>query len=121
LSEFPAHLVRGHIIQADIKDSNGAEKARPAVVVEVDHENEVVLAIAISSSADFENLAENEIPLPWHRNGRTHSGLTKKCVAVCDWIVMITEEMFIKQRGYLPPQYFDQVVTRMNELRGGQS
>jgi len=83
-------LRQGSVIQAWISDPQGHNrKLRPLIIVTPTDEisaGDEFYAVAVTTSF-AEPLNPDEILLPFHPSGQAKSGLRKKCVAKCSWLV----------------------------------
>lgn len=104
---------QGSVIRAwvtDPRDNN--PKPRPLVVVSKTAEIESTGAFfAVAITGEFgEPLLDGEILLPWDQRGRCKSGLTKECVANCNWMRQLVLSDVIEIKGHLRGAELDQVV-----------
>ena len=74
----------GNIVSVSkMLDPNGKNpKDRPAVVVGIDGEQLIV--VAISSRMDLFNVSTH-VKLPWEHGGHPRTGLNRPCAVVCFW------------------------------------
>lgn len=107
------HLSQGQVIDIETTDPCGRNKKRRPVVVLTDTDqlpgaDEFVVAAISTQFSD--PLPSNWIPLPWSRDGRGRSGLSKPCVVKCDWIRRVTRQEVVFIRGWLPATLMDEIM-----------
>jgi mRNA-degrading endonuclease toxin of MazEF toxin-antitoxin module len=113
----------GQIIEAYIDDGLGQTKARPAVIISNDVENdagEPLLLIAITRNI--------EDPCPAHhvfvhrgtkRDRRT--GLRDPCVAKCNWVRQVPQSRVIRSLGYLPDDVLEAIVAQFDRIQSDEN
>ena len=82
-----ARLQLGSVVWAELEDSNGFRKIRPAVVLSATADiaaGRPVHMVAITTRL-ASPLPEDYVMLPWHREGKVRSGLRRPCAAVATW------------------------------------
>jgi PemK-like, MazF-like toxin of type II toxin-antitoxin system len=97
-------LEPGRIISAWVKDHNGHEKRRPAVVMTPMSDiasGRPVFAFAISTKFT-QPLPPNQVFLPADPDGVQGTLLEKDSVAVCDWHVVVDQGDILKVAGKVP-------------------
>jgi hypothetical protein len=92
------------LLVAQVPDKNGVNpKDRPVVLVrDFDDTDALVYGVAVTSTFTLP-LPATSVPLPFHRQGRCKTGLTKDCVADCTWVVVATPQEVLKRDGFTPP------------------
>ena len=112
-------LTQGCIIRANVFDQRGRNpKVRPLVVVTATSEltsSSSFFAVAIAGRFS-EPLADDEVMLPWHRDGLSRTRLCKPCVANCSWLCEIKEEDVVEIKGVVPPVQMEKIVEIVREL-----
>jgi hypothetical protein len=96
---------RGTIIfVAQVPDPNNANpKDRRVILIrDFDESDPHIYGVAVTGTFTFP-LPPTSVRLPYHRQGRCKTGLTKDCVADCTWIVVATPAEIIKAHGITPP------------------
>ncbi len=94
----------GRIVWAEIADSNGIRKLRPAVIVTPTERivaGGSVTVVAITSRLN-EPLPDDHVVLPWHPQRHARTGLNRRCAAVCTWLAQITESDIKDFAGIVP-------------------
>jgi mRNA-degrading endonuclease toxin of MazEF toxin-antitoxin module len=108
----------GQIIEAYLSDGHGHTKARPALIISNDNENdqgEDLLIIAITTQI------ENPCP-PYHvviaarSMASPGTGLSATCVAKCNWVREVAQTKVIRSLGYLDDDLMTEIVARFDEL-----
>jgi mRNA-degrading endonuclease toxin of MazEF toxin-antitoxin module len=109
-------LQQGSIVWVRVADAAGRNpKCRPAVVVTPTAEitpGETILVVAATGMFDLP-LSPNQVELPWHRNRHPLTGLTKRCVAVCDWLVEIDPSYIDRVGGLVPSAVLADILARI--------
>jgi mRNA-degrading endonuclease toxin of MazEF toxin-antitoxin module len=109
-------LAQGAVVLAQLADPRGQNpKVRPAIVVSADaeiQEGRPLFLVAITSNV-VEPLPENQVELPWDPTGKARSGLKKRSVAVCDWVVTAEQGHIERVIGHLPPTFMVEIVRRL--------
>lgn len=86
-------LQQGSIVWCKVYDRQGRNpKCRAGVIItetnEIEDNGQVVI-VAIAGDPDDPSVGLS-VELPWHRDKRlSRTGLTKKCYAICHWLVAI--------------------------------
>ncbi len=96
---------RGTILQvSQVPDKNGVNPKDRFVVLVRDFDDTDALAYGVAVTGTFTlPLPATSIRLPYHRQGRCRTGLTKDCVADCTWVIMAAPPDFLKRNGITPP------------------
>lgn len=112
-------LQQGSIIWATVADSAGRNaKRRPAVVVTPTAEikaGEPMVAVAATSSFDA-SLPPNLVELPWHRSRHPRTGLSRRCAAVCDWLLEIDPSRVEAIGGVVPSAVLAEILARLPSI-----
>ena len=110
---------RGRIVWVEIVDPQGRNpKLRPAVIVsatEAIQEGGQVWCVAVSSQLD-EAPAEEQVELPWHRDGHPRTQLRQRCAAVCSWLVPVSLDAIRQYAGTVPGRQLNQILQRVDPL-----
>ena len=106
-------LTQGQIIRAEVRDQRGRNpKIRPLVIITSTPElqsSDPFYAVAITGR--FEDPpAEDEVLLPWHRNGLAKTRLRKPCVAKCSWICEIRKDGVVEVKGFVPRECMEEIM-----------
>lgn len=118
----PARQARqGSIVWAEVEDSEGrrAKYARPVVVLTPDREipgAEILFGVGVSSTCYESGASRRLVELPWHPNGHPHTGLRKRCHAVCDWIVPLRAEHVREVRGQVGRKWLIEILRMVGDL-----
>jgi mRNA-degrading endonuclease toxin of MazEF toxin-antitoxin module len=94
----------GQIVLARVGDGHGNFKTRPVVIVtrsDEFEEDELFEAVCISTHIDHP-LPSEHVELPWHRSGHPRTGLDRRNVAKCNWVVEIHRSEVVKVLGDAP-------------------
>lgn len=114
-------LQQGSVIRALVPDPRGQNpKWRPLVVLTptAEIENaETIVAVAITGVYS-DPLASDEVPLPYHPQGKARTGLRKPCVAKCSWLVTILKTNILDVRGFLSNERLSVLLLKVSELPG---
>jgi|ERR1019366_3646656 mRNA-degrading endonuclease toxin of MazEF toxin-antitoxin module len=102
-----AILEQGRIIWVELPSSDGTtKKRRPAVIVTPT--KEIVSGkqfVVVTATTKFsEPLPADQVPLPWHREGKTRTQLRRPTVAVCSWQGKVAEKDILRYGGVVPPK-----------------
>jgi mRNA-degrading endonuclease toxin of MazEF toxin-antitoxin module len=104
----------GTIIWAEIADPNGVKKPRPAVVVTPTD------AIMPGGSLDLvaitsfipDPLPDDHVLLPWHPQGHPRTGLNRKSAAVCNWVAVVSVDIFQSVAGVVPSTLLIEIMSK---------
>jgi mRNA-degrading endonuclease toxin of MazEF toxin-antitoxin module len=111
-------MQQGTIVIASVPDpAGGNPKERPLVVISstVDVEaGKPVVAAAISTQF-AEPLAPTEVRLPFHPKGSARTGLTKPCVAKCNWLCTLQQSAVRATRGYVSGKVLKSILSIVNQ------
>ncbi len=58
-------------------------------------------------------LPSNQVELPWQHNTHPVTGLYKRCVAVCDWLVEINQDQIEDIAGITPPAILQRILSQL--------
>lgn len=99
-----SNVATGRIVWAEIADSNGIRKLRPAVIVTPTEQitSGAPLTVVAISSRLAEPLPEDHVLLPWHPNRHPRTGLNRRCAALCSWLAQIVESDIKDFAGIVP-------------------
>lgn len=108
-----APLRQGQIALADVPGAQ--HNPRPVVVIRPpsgNGPNDAVFVAGISS------LAGNPPPpyhvlLPYHPQGHPRTGLTKRCVAKCDWVFTVEQRHVVDVKGFVPTTYMKTILEQL--------
>ncbi|MFN0053169.1 MAG: type II toxin-antitoxin system PemK/MazF family toxin [Planctomycetales bacterium] len=113
--------MQGSIVWAQVADQQGRNsKARPAVIVTPTNEivnNGQIVLVAVTST--LSPLPGNQVELPWKNEGHPVTGLKKRCVAICDWLVEINCNAIIRVAGVVPPDRLRMILANIPGDPGG--
>jgi hypothetical protein len=103
------------ILVSQVADPNGVNpKDRPVVLVR-DFDDQDPVAYGLAVTGTFTHPAPpTSVVLPYHRQGRCATGLTKQCIADCTWVVVAAAQDVIKRLGVTPPI---QLLTVLKEVQ----
>ncbi len=106
----------GQIIWAEIADANGIGKARPAVIITPDDQISVsgTFQVVAVTSTLASPLPDDHVLLPWHAQGHSRTGLSRKCAAVCSWMVTISVNDVQNIVGRVPGPIFAQIAAKVS-------
>ena len=96
-------LFYGQIVRIRVA-RHGNEKLRPVVIVtpnESISENETIVGVAITGTPNPPT--GFDVPLPWHAQGQSRTGLDKPNAAVCCWFVIFKATEIVDTLGHVPP------------------
>ena len=107
---------QGSVILVELMDPQGRNpKVRPAIVVTEDRTIQAggpINVVAVTSSVTLP-LSETHVELPWNASGSAGSGLKKRSVAVCDWLLPIERTQIERVIGHLPSPITLQILSRL--------
>ena len=110
---------QGRIVLAEIPDpQNRNPKIRPVVIVNPSDEiaaGKGILVVGITSTLP-RKLPENCVLLSFHAAGHTHTGLKKRCAAMCSWLVEIEESQIIKFIGKTSVRELEEILTILESM-----
>ena len=109
-------LQQGSIVWVRMTDPNGVNpKERPAVVVTPTEEivpGEALVVVAVTSTFT-RPLPTNRVELPWHNSGHPVTGLRRRCIAVCDWLIAVDQVAIINVVGIVPVRVLDTILVQL--------
>jgi len=105
----------GHIVWAQVPDSNGIVKQRPAVFITATEQiaSHQPLAFVAVTSRVREPLPDDHVVLPWHPQGHVRTGLNRRCAAVCSWVFQATIEDVSHVAGVVPGRALLEFLTKI--------
>ena len=110
-------LHQGRIVRATVCDPTGGNpKVRPLVIVSADTDSAAdkhIAAVAITSKFD-DPPKEDDVSLPWHRDGLSRTKLRKMCVAKCYWLCQIKVDHIVDFQGVVPPDQLALIIERLS-------
>lgn len=110
---------QGSIVLANVKPPRGEPKARPVLIISQPEDqvlDEEIVGVAISTS-DFPDDSSRCVELPWAAQGKVQTGLRKRSVAVCDWLVAFKPSDILDVKGFLPTKHLLAVIQKIRELQ----
>lgn len=113
---MPEQLHLGRIIWAEIADTNGIRKRRPAIIVTPTDRISATtpLDVVAVTSRLQEPLPEDHVLLPWHAQGHPRTRLNRPCAAVCSWIARIRQDDIQDFAGVVPVQLMLLVLSKVS-------
>lgn len=111
----------GRIVWAEITDSQGNRKERPAIILTPTHlltTSSLIGVVAVTSTI-IEPVPDDYVLLPWHPQGRVRTRLKRRCAAVCSWLVRIAPSDIRELGGIVPGSVLLEIVTKVAVLRPG--
>ncbi|MFM9959706.1 MAG: type II toxin-antitoxin system PemK/MazF family toxin [Planctomycetaceae bacterium] len=110
----------GTIVWAIVADPTGRNhKRRPAVIVTPTAEilpGQALDAVAVTSHIP-PSLPETSVELPWQIHGHPRTGLFKRCVARCDWLLTLAESDVLKVGGTVPDSELRQILAKLRVVQ----
>jgi len=108
----------GSVVWAELADSNGICKIRPAVVVSptADIAAGRALRVAAITTRLANPLPKDHVLLPWDRQGKARSGLRRKCAAVVTWLAELPVSAVQQVVGILPPVVMAELLAKIHTL-----
>src|SRR5688572_2032922 len=104
---------QGSIVMALVVDPAGGNvKERPLVVVSPKNAidaGEPIVAVAISTQIS-EPLSPTEVKLPYHPRGTARTGLTRPCVAKCNWLCTLQQSELRATKGYVSGNVLNRIL-----------
>lgn len=110
-------LMTGRIVWADVADPNGHRKPRPAVIVTPTEKivpARPIDVVAVTSRLE-DPLPADHVALPWHAQGHPRTGLNRRCAAVCNWLVQISEADIKAVGGVVPAAQMNAILTKIKQ------
>lgn len=103
------------MVWAEVADSNGIPKVRPAVVVTPTADiaaGQPLRVVAVTTRLSTP-LPADHVLLPWDAQGKARSGLRRRSAAVVTWQAEIAVGDVEQVVGLLPPTVLDEVLARI--------
>jgi hypothetical protein len=75
------------------------------------------LAVAITGTLSLP-LPNDHVELPWHAQKHPRTGLTKRCAAVCSWLLEVMEEDVVSIGGRVPDNKLLEILEKTAESAG---
>lgn len=117
-------LQQGGGVWVCVPDPNGVNlKERPAVVVtptEAIVPGEAIVLVAVTSTFT-RPLPANRVELPWHNAGHPVTGLKRRCVAVCDWLIVVDQAAVIGVAGTVPIRVLNSILAQLPPPSSGDA
>lgn len=90
-------------------------KDRRVVIVTPDHELPLLSVVtAVAITGEIESVPDGlAVPLRWRPGGHPKTGLTKKCVAACHWIVRLPVSALDNVTGHCSTLEMDEIMIRI--------
>ena len=108
-----ATLRQGLIVLANVPGAQ--HNPRPVVVVRPpsgSDPKDAAFVTGISSSVANPPPAQHVL-LPYHPKGHPRTGLTKRCVAKCEWSFAIEQQQIVGVKGYVPIAYMKTILEQL--------
>lgn len=105
----------GSVVWAELEDTNGFRKVRPAVVVTSTADivaGRTLHVLAITTRLPSP-LPEDHVLLPWDPQGKARSGLRRKCAAVTTWQAAIAVGDVQEVVGSLPSAVIEELLAKV--------
>src|SRR5262249_46216938 len=112
----PMPLAFGQIVWAEVADSNGIPKGRPAVILtptDQISESGPVDCVAITSRLP-DPIPEDHVLLPWQSQGHPRTGLKRRCAAVCTWRACILPADVENVAGTVPGPLMVEILRKIS-------
>jgi mRNA-degrading endonuclease toxin of MazEF toxin-antitoxin module len=110
----------GSVVWAELEDANGYRKVRPVVVVTPSAEiaaGKPVRVVAVTTRLP-NPLPNDHVLLPWDRQGKSRSGMRRRCAAIASWQAEIPVSDVQEVVGILPPAV---IVDLLDKIAAGTS
>jgi hypothetical protein len=110
-----APLLQGRIVWAEVADTNGIRKERPAVIVTASDQiqaDQPLELVAITSRLP-DPIPADHVLLPWHAQGHPRTGLNRRCAAVCSWTCRILPTDIRDIAGVVPGELLLRILTKI--------
>jgi hypothetical protein len=116
---MPDALCLGRIVWAEISDSRGNRKLRPAVIVTPTKDLKTGGTIDILAvTTQVPDPPQNEfVVLPWHPQGHVRTKLRRKCAVVTTWKATISVNDIHDTAGVLPTATIGRIVEMIRDNR----
>jgi mRNA-degrading endonuclease toxin of MazEF toxin-antitoxin module len=106
---------RGTIVLVEqVPDPNGGNhKDRPVILInDLDTADTVFHGVGVTGTFKLP-LPPTSINLPYQRQGKCKTGLTKPCIAMCTWIVTATPGEIMHKLGSTPDSQFLEILQQV--------
>jgi hypothetical protein len=103
------------VVWAELEDTNGVRKVRPAVIVTPTADiaaGRPVRLVAVTTRLPTP-LPGDHVLLPWDRQGKARSGLRRRCAAVAVWQATVPVEAVQQVVGILPPKVIEELLSKV--------
>ncbi|MBY0514259.1 MAG: type II toxin-antitoxin system PemK/MazF family toxin [Gemmataceae bacterium] len=111
-------LVQGRIVWTAVRDADGNEKSRPAVILtataEIDPAGEVIVA-AVTTQLGRARFSES-VALPPDPAGHPQTGLKKPSEVVCTWLAAVPVAALTPTAGAVPPDLLAEILAKVDRL-----
>lgn len=113
------HLHQGRLIRARIFDPHGGNpKVRPLLVisptVDLARASSVV---GVAVTGEFNEPPDwDEVLLPWQRDGKGRSQLSKACVAKCSWQREVSIADIVDYKGTVPQAEMEAIIAIVKKI-----
>jgi PemK-like, MazF-like toxin of type II toxin-antitoxin system len=105
----------GSVVWAEVEDVNGFVKVRPVAIVTPTAEiapGKTVRVVAITTRLSSP-VPDDHVLLPWDPQGKSRSGLRRRCAAVASWQVEISFANVQQVVGILPPTVIAELLAKI--------
>jgi hypothetical protein len=88
------------VLVSQVPDKNNTNHKNRFVVLiqDFDDTDTFIYGVAVTGTFSFP-LPATSVRLPYHRQGKCGTGLTKACIADCTWLVTATSQEILKRNG----------------------
>jgi hypothetical protein len=110
----------GQIVLANVSDGHGNTKVRPIVIVTPTDEivaEQPIRAVCISTQIE-DPVPPEHIELPWSNPRHPRTGLNKRNVAKCNWLVTVSASDVIEVRGFVPAKAMARIQIALKSILG---
>lgn len=90
------------IVWASVPDRNGHLKDRPVIILSAPPKESLSLSCCACATRDLKPRPDTYLRLPWDREGKSMTGLTKPCFAVKSWGVAVARDQVRRISGEVP-------------------
>jgi len=115
---MPGPLQLGRIVWAEIADTNGVRKLRPAIIVTPSDRitPATPLEVVAVTSRLPKPLPNDHVLLPWHAGGHPRTGLNRRCAAVCTWVARISHGDIREVAGVVPGAVILDILSKVRAI-----
>jgi hypothetical protein len=102
-------------VWAEIEDSNGYRKRRPAVVITPTSDigpDQPLRLLAITTRLPTP-LPDGHVMLPWDPQGKARSGLRRACAVVTSWRAIVQFADVAQVAGILPTAKIEEILAKI--------